>query len=444
MTERGAVPTKGAGGEDEAGAAVTAEDVLSAGVDEHEISLIQRRTVWVLSLGQVLGGLAFGATISLGAILARELSGEDSMSGLATAAITLGAALFAVPLARLAQRRGRRISLTTGMLLALVGVVVVISAVAVWSFPLLLAGFILIGTGQAANLQSRFAATDLATERTRGRDLSVVVWATTIGAVLGPNLVGPGEIVGAWVGMPALTGPYLFTVVAQLLGVALYFFALRPDPLLLAARVAAEALRRGRRIIATADKPRTAIYAIITVAGAHGVMVAVMAMTPVHLIHIMGGTNDSATITVVGFTISMHIAGMYALSPVFGILSDKFGRVPTILLGQALLIASLLTAALGQASTTAVTVGLVLLGLGWSASTVAGSTLLTEASSEGLRTRRQGRSDFIMSLVAAGGAVLAGVVLGWIGYSGLALIALVIVVAVVALSPLVRAPRGAA
>ena len=409
--------------------------------DEATIARVQRRTVAVLSTGQVLGGLAFGATISLGAILARELSGEDSMSGLATAAITLWAAIFAVPLPRLARRRGRRVSLTIGMLLALVGVVVVISAVAIWSFPTLLAGFLLIGTGQAANLQSRFAAIDLATDRTRGRDLSIVVWATTVGAVLGPNLVGPGEALGEWVGMPPLTGPYLFTVVAQLLGVALYFFALRPDPLLLAAKVAADALRKGKQVIARADRPRAAVYAIITVAGAHGVMVAVMAMTPVHLMHIMGGSNDAATITVIGFTISLHIAGMYGLSPVFGILADKMGRVPTILLGQAILVASLLTAALGQASTTAVTIALVLLGLGWSATTVAGSTLLTEASAEELRTRRQGRSDLIMSLVAAAGAVMAGVVLGWVGFGGLALIALVIVALVVVLSPLARKPR---
>lgn len=410
-------------------------------LSETAIARVQRRTVAVLSAGQVLGGLAFGATISLGAILARELSGEDSLSGLATAAITLGAAIFAVPLARLARRRGRRISLTVGMLLALVGVAVVITAVGAWSFPMLLAGFILIGTGQAANLQSRFAAADLATDRTRGRDLSIVVWATTIGAVLGPNLVGPGEALGEWVGMPALTGAYLFTIVAQVLGVALYFFALRPDPLLLATEVAAEALRSGAQAIARADRPRAAIYAIIAVAGAHGVMVAVMAMTPVHLMQVMGGSNDAATVSVIGFTISLHIAGMYALSPVFGLLADKLGRVPTILVGQAILVASLLTAALGQASTTAVTVALVLLGLGWSASTVAGATLLTEASAEALRTRRQGRSDLIMSLVAAAGAVMAGVVLGWGGFAGLSLIALVIVAIVVLLSPLARVPR---
>ncbi|HET8896940.1 MAG TPA: MFS transporter, partial [Protaetiibacter sp.] len=142
------------------------------------IAPVQRRTVWVLSLGQILGGLAFGATVSLGAILAAELSGDDAFSGLAAAGVTLGTAILAVPLATLARRWGRRLALTIGMAIALVGVGLVVFAVAVGSFPLLLVAFGLIGSGQAANLQTRFAAADLATDATRGRDLSVVVWAT--------------------------------------------------------------------------------------------------------------------------------------------------------------------------------------------------------------------------------------------------------------------------
>ncbi len=43
-----------------------------------------------------------------------------------------------------------------------------------------------------------------------------------------------------------------------------------------------------------------------------------------------------------------------------------------------------------------------------------------------------------MSLVAGVGAILAGIVLGWIGYGGLALCGLAIVAVVVALSPLAR------
>lgn len=401
-----------------------------------DIARVQRRTVWVLSLGQILGGIAFGATLSLGAVLAAEISGDETYAGLAAAAVTLGTAAIAVPLAAVARRFGRRIALTTGMAAALVGVVLVVWAIGSRSFPLLLAAFLLIGGGQAANLQTRFAAADLATDRTRGRDLSLVVWATTIGAVLGPNLTGPGEALGEIVGMPPLSGPYLFTIVGQLLAIVLYLAVLRPDPLLLAQRVVAERVRTSGAgpAIARADKPAVARYAIFAIAAAHGVMVSVMAMTPVHLMH------QGADLTIIGLTLSLHIAGMYALAPVFGILSDRVGRVPTILVGQVLLVGALLTASFGQDSTVAVTVGLALLGLGWSASTVGGSALLTEASSEALRTRRQGFSDAAMSLVGAAGAIVAGVVLGWIGYGGLALVAGVLVLAVAALSPI--AVRG--
>lgn len=400
-----------------------------------EVARVQRRTVWVLSLGQVLGGLAFGATLSLGAVLAAELSGDEAFSGLAAAAVTLGTAATAVPLAMVARRRGRRLSLTLGMGVALVGVVLVVAAVALGAFPLLLAAFLIIGAGQAANLQSRFAAADLATDASRGRDLSIVVWATTVGAVLGPNLTGPGEVVGDALGMPPLTGPYLFTIVAQVLAIVLYLVAMRPDPLLLAQRVVAAAAS-GSRPIAREDRPIAARYAIFAVAAAHGTMVSVMAMTPVHLVHLTHGASEAATLSIIGLTLSLHIAGMYALSPVFGILSDRVGRVPTILIGQALLAAALLTASFGQQSTIAVTIALILLGLGWSASTVAGSTLLTEASSEERRTRRQGLSDFTMSIVGAAGAIAAGAVLGWIGYGGLALVVTALVAAAALLAPL--------
>ncbi|MFT4294790.1 MAG: MFS transporter [Micropruina sp.] len=391
----------------------------------------QRRTLWVLSAGQVLSGISFGATVSLGAVLAATISGDDGLSGLATAFITLGTAATSMPLATLAGRRGRGLALASGMAVALLGVGLVIGAVAVRSFPMLLLGFALIGAGQAANLQARFAATDLATDASRGRDLSMVVWATTLGAVLGPNLVGPGEALGALVGMPELTGPYLFTVVGQLSGIALYWFGLRPDPLLLARRVA---LTRTGAATAAAhpDRPLAARYAMLTVVGAHGVMVSVMAMTPIHLLH------HGATLTIVGLTISLHIAGMYALSPVFGALADRWGRLPTIVLGYATLAASAGVIALGASDPRWVTVALILLGLGWSAATVAGAALLTEASAPELRVRRQGRNDAAMSLLGALGAVAAGGVLGWVGFAGLALFTLPVIVLVVALIPLGR------
>ncbi|MFT3799409.1 MFS transporter [Microbacterium sp.] len=394
---------------------------------------IQRRTVRVLSAGQVLGGIAFGATVSLGALLAADISGQDALSGLATASVTLGASLCAIPLARLAARRGRRFALTLGNLLALVGIPIVILAAAVRVFPLLILGVILIGMGNAGNLQSRFAATDLATSERRARDLGTVVWATTIGGVLGPLMLTPGEAVGHALGMPPLTGAYAFSVVAQLCALILYLIALRPDPLLTAQQLARSGEARREHIVET-DRPVAARYAMFAVTGSHVVMAAVMAMTPVHLKHL---APDHVTV-IVGVTIALHVFGMYGFSPLFGVLADRWGRIATVLLGQGILVASLLTAALAPDDQWAVLVALFLLGLGWSAATVSGAALLTESTLPAMRPRRQGISDTIMTFSAAMGAVLAGVVLSWIGYGGLALIALVVVVAVVVLSPYAR------
>jgi len=398
-----------------------------------DVAAIQRRTVRVLAAGQVLGGIAFGATVSLGALLAADISGQASLSGLATASVTLGAALCAIPLARLAGRHGRRRALTLGNLFALVGIAVVLVAAAVRSFPLLLLGVILIGAGNAGNLQSRFAATDLAPTTRRARDLGTVVWATTVGGVVGPLMLTPGEAVGQAIGMPPLTGAYAFSIVAQLCAFVLYLVALRPDPLLTAQRVA-RAEHAGTSVAVDIDRPRAARYAVFAVTGSHVVMASVMAMTPVHLAHLAPGQVT----LVVGVTIALHVFGMYGLSPVFGLLADRTGRVGVILLGQALLAAALVVAAVAPQNQWAVLVALLLLGLGWSAATVAGAALLTESTVTVRRPRRQGLSDTIMTFSAAIGAVLAGVVLGWIGYGGLALAALTIVVAVTVLSPFAR------
>ncbi|MEW1961595.1 MFS transporter [Microbacterium sp. NPDC077644] len=403
---------------------------------------VQRRTVAILSAGQVLGGIAFGATVSLGALLAADISGDDALSGLATASVTLGAALCAIPLARLATKLGRRRALTLGNLFALIGIGIVILAAALRVFPLLLVGIVLIGAGNAGNLQSRFAATDLASPRHRGRDLSVVVWATTVGGVAGPLLLGPGEVVGQAIGMPPQTGSYLFSLIAQTAAFALYVVALRPDPLLLAQRIMAAGADQST-IEERQDHPVAARYAMFAIAASHVTMASVMAMTPIHLAHMAhgahGGHATPADISsLVGVTIAMHVAGMYALSPVFGILADRWGRLQVVLLGQGLLAASLLFAMFVNDQAWGVMVALILLGLGWSAATVSGAALLTEATAPALRTRRQGRSDSLMSFSAAGGAVLAGLILSNFQYGGLAVAASVLVIAIVVASPLGR------
>jgi MFS family permease len=403
---------------------------------------VQRRTVLVLSLGQVLGGIAFGATVSLGALLAADLSGNDGLSGLATASVTLGPALCSIPLARMAARFGRRRALTLGNVFALTGIAIVVLAVALRIFPLLLLGTLTIGAGNAGNLQSRFAATDLAAPQHRGRDLSIVVWSTTIGGVAGPLLLGPGEVVGHALGMPPQTGSYAFSFVAQCAALILYLVALRPDPLLAAQKLATAAAAAAAGVVRK-DSPVVARYAIFAVAGSHVVMASVMAMTPVHLSHMahaMHGmdTTPADVSALVGVTIALHVGGMYALSPLFGILADRWGRLRVVLLGQVLLAGALAFAVFANDQAWGVIVALILLGLGWSAATVAGAALLTEASAPELRTRRQGRSDSLMSLSAAAGAVLAGVILSNFQYAGLGIAASVIVVAIVVMSPFGR------
>ena len=388
---------------------------------------LQKRVVRVLITGQILGGIGMGATLSLGALLAAQLSGSSAWSGMAATMSTLGAAIVAVPLARLAQARGRRVSLATGSLIAGTGAILAILSVSVDIFPLLLLALMLLGAGSATNLQARFAATDLATSRFRARDLSVVVWSTTIGAVLGPNLFGPGEALGAALGLPAMTGAFAFSLAATVAAAFVYALGLRPDPLLtaLAARTTSAGIRRASGGLAILRSNAAARYAVLVIALSHATMVALMSMAPVHL------RDHGATLTIVGLTISLHVAGMYAFSPVFGALSDRLGRLPVILGGQVLLLVALTVAWLSDGSQSTMTVSLIFLGLGWSASVVAGSALVSEAVDIEDRSSLQGFSDLSMNAAGALGGAIAGPILALAGYSTLGLCAMALVAVVV-------------
>ena len=389
-----------------------------------EIEQIQRRTIKVLALGQVLGGFGLGSVLSIGSLLAKDLSGSEAWAGSAATFSTLGSAIWAIPLARLAYARGRRISLAMGAGFAITGAITVINAAGLRSFPLLLLGIFLLGAGSATSLQARFAATDIPTAGKTGRSIGLVVWATTVGAVAGPNLFGPGEELGQALGLAPLAGPFLFTVAAQTCSTLVFWFGLRPDPLKYAQELRKDAGKTKHRIsfksaIATLKQYSVARFAVISIALSHMVMVSVMAMTPVHLQH-MG-----YDIVVVGFTISLHIAGMYALSPVMGYLADKLGKIQTIFIGQSLFVAALMFAGIGHADRLMVTIGLTLLGLGWSASTVAGSALLSATLPAEEKTNVQGLSDSLMNLSGAFGGAIAGLLLASFHFEGLNAIALV-------------------
>ena len=399
------------------------------------LDFLQKRTIKVLTAGQVLSGFGLGSTLSIGSLLAAHLSGSPAWAGSAATFSTLGAASWAIPLARLAFARGRRVALATGAALAISGAILVITSAMVEWFPLLLIALFLLGAGSAVGLQARFAATDLPSSRSTGRDLSVVVWATTFGAVIGPNMFGPGEVVGHALHLPPMTGPFLFTILSQIAATSVFWFGLRPDPLLVAKDLNAAKIKGKTSFataIATLRKYPLAALAISSIALSHMVMVSVMSMTPIHM------KGMGFDLVVVGFTISLHIAGMYAFSPIFGWLSDKIGRVQTVILGQSIYVAALAVAGFGQDNRLAVTIGLFLLGLGWSASTVGGAALLTATLPVEEKTNVQGLSDSLMNLSGAFGGAVAGTILAAFMFLGLNLAALIPVFLIVIFAAITR------
>lgn len=384
---------------------------------------VQRRVVITLSASQVVGGIGNGAGLAVGALIVKEVSGSSGWAGMATVMLTLGAAFFTLPLSALASRSGRRPPLSLGWLFGASGALVTIAGAEWSSLSVTLLGLVLFGSSTAANLQSRFAAVDLAEPGQYGRALSLVIWSTTVGAVIGPNLSGPGASLAGSLGIPDLAGPMVFSAAAFTLAGLLIFIALRPDPLVLAGGGDGSS-RSGIRAALPHVHGSTAA-GILTVASAHAVMVAVMALTPVHM------EDHGASLNIIGLTISLHIAGMFALSPVMGWLSDRWGTRPTILLGQSVLLLAVFVAGTSGESTTQITVGLVLLGLGWSASVIAGSALLSEALTPDVRPAVQGLSDLSMNLAGAAGGLLAGlVVAGW-GFGTLNAAAAVLTVPVI-------------
>ena len=405
-----------------------------------QLSRLQKRTVKVLALGQAFGGFGLGATLSVGALLAVELSGTTAWAGAAATLSTLGSAASAIPLANLAYRMGRRVALATGAAIAITGAMSMILATSLRSFPIELLALFLLGAGSAVSLQARFAAADIPVSGPRGKDLSLVVWATTIGAVVGPNLISPGENLGLAIGLPHLAGPFLFTIFAQLTSTLIFWFGLRPDPLLIAKEIAGLPARRinpgFKAAIAVIRERPMAGYAVLTIALSHMVMVSVMSMTPAHL------SSGGHSLSDVGLTISLHIAGMYAFAPVFGLLADRIGSIKTIVLGQFIFLAAIGVAGLGQNNFQMVMVGLFLLGLGWSAATVAGSALLTEVLPTDEKTKVQGFSDSLMNLSGAFGGAISGTILLLFTFGGLNAAALIPVVFIVVATSFSKRWRG--
>ena len=381
---------------------------------------LQNRVVRTLASAQVLNGVGVAGTVAAGSLLVSSITDSETLAGLAQTSAVLGAAALALPLARLTAQGGRRLALSVGYSSGVVGSIFAIIGGAHRNLFFMLLGTFLVGAASAAGYQARFAAIDLATKETRAKQLSFVVWGSTIGAVAGPNLMDPSGNLAELFNLPRLVGPYLVSAATLFFAMLVIQFFLRPDPYLTAEKQANVVQHKGSTKAALShirSNPK-ALFAISAIAIGHVAMVSVMVMTPIHMKHV------DVSLRIIGFVISVHVLGMYAFSPIVGSLSDRLGRVRVIQIGFVILLASAVVAGSAAADNAIqLGVGLFLLGLGWSCTLIAGSAFLSESVSLEMRPASQGASDLVMNLSGAAGGALAGIIIGTLSYGWLCLFA---------------------
>ncbi|HEX6255567.1 MAG TPA: MFS transporter [Euzebyales bacterium] len=402
----------------------------------------RRQITAAVFVAVALGTVGLFAAITVAPLAAVELTGTSRLSGVPTAAALAGTATGAAILARVMARRGRRPGLVLGFGLGAAGAVVAVLSVVLGLFWSFVVGMLVLGCGNGANLQARYAVADVQPSERRTTVLGWVVWAGTIGAVVGPSLVDPaGLTLAAW-GLPALAGGAAIAALGMALSASVCSAFLRPDPAELAEPAPPDATP------GSDDEPAAVvdgwgspvvIVAVVAMVAGQFVMVLIMTMTPVH------ASGAGASLGAVGFIMSAHIVGMYGLTPVAGLLADRVGSVAVIAVGLALtVVAGLLGAVVPAADVMLLSVALFILGLGWSFGFVAASGLLAAGVASAERARLQGSVDTAVYAAATLGSLGSGVLIAAAGYAALCLVgaALVSVPAVV-LARLWRPVRSA-
>lgn len=395
---------------------------------------LYRRTIRVLLVAQVLAGAGLAAGVTVGALLAEDMVGSTGSAGIPAALLTLGSAAAAIGVGRLSQRHGRRPGLALGYAVGAVGAGGVVAAAAIDSVVLLFASLVLYGSGSATNLQARYAGADLAPADRRGRAVSTVLVATTLGAVIGPNLVEPTGTLAEAIGVRALAGPFLLAGAAYALAAVAVLVLLRPDPLLTARVQAAETESEVVADAPTRLASRTVALAAAGMVITQLVMVAVMTMTPVHM------RDHGHSVGAAGLVISVHIAAMFLPSPLTGQLVDRVGRRPVLAAGGLTLLgAGLLAAVAPTDSMGLLTAALGLLGLGWNLGLVAGTAMVTDAVPLARRADVQGSVDLAVALSGATGGMASGFVVATTSYAVLSLSGGLLALALI---PALLAERG--
>lgn len=387
---------------------------------EAERARVHKRTLTVVVLSQILGGAGLAAGISVGALLAQDMLGSDSLTGVPTGLFTLGSALAAYLVGRSTQSFGRRIGLAYGFIAGGLGALGVVIAAVVDNVPLLFAALFVYGAGTATNLQARYAGTDLAPADRRGFGTSVAMVATTVGAVAGPNLIDPLGRFADSLGVPTLAGPFILAAAAYSAAGLVLFVFLRPDPYLLARRITTAMAANPGGSSAAADKtPAVGVGAYVgatVMVLTQVVMVVIMTMTPVHM------RAHHHEMAAVGLVIGLHIGAMWLPSLITGVLVDKLGRTPMVIASGVTLLLSGAVAAIAPGDSLALLIlALLLLGLGWNFGLVSGTALVVDATVPQNRPKTQGTIDVLIALAGAGSGAMSGLVMHATSYQVLSL-----------------------
>ncbi len=379
----------------------------------------QRRTMNVLRVGVVPGQAAVAGMVAVVSLLAKDLlGGSDRLAGMGSAAFTTGAAITAIPLAAAMRRRGRRGPIAVALLAASAGALVAALGGQVEWFWLFIVGMMLFGAGQAATLQGRYVAADLAPEADRARAIGAIVWIGTLGAVGGPILSPFEQDFGQWIGLNEYVGPFLFASALFGVSAAVYLVFLRPDPLALVGGIDPNAertrpLRQVRRSYGVIRSSPGALLGIVAMAGSQAAMVGVMTMTPPHM-----KDHDHGDLS--AYVIAVHIVGMFGLAPFVGRFVDRVGAVRAIQYGFVVLGCGTVAAVVAGYVPALIFVGLFLLGLGWNIGLIGGTTLLTASVPQDARVEAQGTGDLTLSICGAVAAFGSGFVKDAAGYHILA------------------------
>lgn len=377
-----------------------------------ELSAVRRRLAYVLFSGAAMAWLAFVATLAVATVAARSLSGSTMMAGLPLAAGALGQALGTNVLGRLSTRYGRRFIMIAGPPVSAIGSTLELVGVVAGWYWVLVGGAILMGAGVGAIHLARYVAAELAEESERGKAMGLLVWSATIGSVIGANLVDwAGRLAQEWLGTP-YGGAFLLATVAFLLSGMIFWVGLRPDPSRVAVTPAFRPEQGGS--VAAALRLSAVQISILALLSAQGAMVLVMTATPLRI------EDAGYGIDAVGIVLSVHAVGMFALAPVVGKLVDRLGRLPMLGMGMGLTAVALLLAGTArQDGLFALALGLFVLGLGWSCSFLASSSMLFASAPPDVRQVVEGWADSAAWTMVMVGSVASGVLMGTVGYSWL-------------------------